>query len=438
MNVAVLGLWHLGAVTAACTAAAGHTVVGIDHDADAIAALQAARPPVAEPGLAALLEQQIGAGRLSFTTDVARLADVDVLWVTYDTPVDADDRANVAFVLRRVEATFPYLRSGTLVISSSQLPAGSIRALEAVWAGVANGRQAHFAASPENLRLGRAIDVFTNPDRVVIGVRDHEGRLRAEQLFAPITDRLEWMSVESAEMTKHAVNAFLATSVTFINELAAICERIGADAREVERGLKTERRIGPHAYLSPGGAFAGGTLARDVAFLRELGAEVGRATPLMDGVLTSNTEHRGWTRRRLDAELGGLAGRTIAVWGLTYKPGTDTLRRSSAVELCEGLVAAGAHVRAHDPAAPALPSHLTAIHRSATPLDAAAGADALVVATEWPEYRQVAAVDLVAVMTTPLVIDANGFVGKTLGADPRVRLIAVGQVSVPDSARETQ
>ena len=436
MNVAVLGMWHLGAVTAACCAAAGHTVVGIDHEADTISALQSGHPPVAEPGLDVLLAEQIAAGRLTFTTDLARVAGADVLWVTYDTPVDADDRADVAVVLRRVEAAFPYLPSGILVISSSQLPAGSVHELETSWARVSNGRRAHFAASPENLRLGRAIEVFTQPDRVVIGVRDHDGRARAQELFAPITDRIEWMSVESAEMTKHAVNAFLATSVTFINELAAICERVGADAQEVERGLRTERRIGPHAYLSPGGAFAGGTLARDVMFLRELGSRVSRATPLMDGVLTSNTEHRGWTRRRLESELGGVANRTVAVWGLTYKPGTDTLRRSTAVELCAWLVSAGAQVRAHDPSAGPLPPELNAVYRAASPLDAVAGADALVVATEWPEYRQVPVGGVVTAMTAPLVVDANRFAGRTLGADPRVRLLSVGQPSVGSSRRE--
>jgi UDPglucose 6-dehydrogenase len=139
------------------------------------------------------------------------------------------------------------------------------------------------------------------------------------------------MSVESAEMTKHAVNAFLATSVVFINELASLCEQTGADAKEVERGLKTESRIGPRAYLGPGAAFAGGTLARDVVFLRTLGERVERPTPLMDGVEASNRAHRGWAQRRLQAELGTLAGRTVAVWGLTYKPGTDTLRRSTAL-----------------------------------------------------------------------------------------------------------
>ena len=149
--------------------------------------------------------------------------------------------------------------------------------LERAFAETAGGRRVSFACSPENLRLGKAIEVFTQPDRVVVGVRDDRSARVLQALFAPITDRIEWMSVESAEMTKHAINAFLATSVTFINEIAALCERTGADAKEVERGLKTETRIGPYAYLGPGGAFAGGTLARDVVFLAELGRA--RAAP---------------------------------------------------------------------------------------------------------------------------------------------------------------
>ncbi|MDH4064838.1 MAG: UDP-glucose/GDP-mannose dehydrogenase family protein, partial [Acidobacteriota bacterium] len=276
-------------------------------------------------------------------------------------------------------------------------------------------------------RLGKAIEVFTNPDRVIIGARDAQASARLAELFAPITDRLEWMSVESAEMTKHAINAFLATSVTFINEVAALCEQSGADAKEVERGLKTERRIGPSAYLGPGAAFAGGTLARDVVFLRTLGHEVGRATPLLDGVEASNRQHRLWPRLRLQSMLGPLAGRTVAVWGLTYKPGTDTLRRSSAVELCEWLLAKGAQVRVHDPAARDLPASLSGVQRGATPVEAASGADALVVATEWPEYRQVDLDELAGVMIGRDVLDANRFLAATVGSDPRFGLVSVGK-----------
>jgi UDPglucose 6-dehydrogenase len=427
VNVAVLGLWHLGSVTAACTAAAGHSVTGWDPDASAVALLQSGLAPVAEPGLSDLIRSGLASGALRFTTALEEaVGEADIVWIAFDTPVDDDDRADVESVVGHVRAALPFIRQGALVLSSSQLPAGTIGRLEASWHVDSPGRDVSFASAPENLRLGKAIDVFMQPDRVIAGVRSAADRARIAELFAPITDRIEWMSVESAEMTKHAINAFLATSVTFINELAAICEQTGADAREVERGLKSERRIGPFAYLSPGAAFAGGTLARDVVFLRELGRLVDRATPLMDGVDASNRAHRAWAGRRLVAELGTLGGRTVAIWGLTYKPGTDTLRRSTALELCRWILSEGASVRVHDPAAQGL-ADLPGLARTDSPLAAARGADALVVATEWPEYRAVVPEALLAAMPSGLVIDANRFLGPTMGADPRVRLVSVGQ-----------
>jgi len=426
MKVAVLGLWHLGSVTAACTAAAGHSVTAWDPDRRAREALAVGRPPVAEPGLAELVAEVLASGALHVgnTADEA-VCDADVVWVTFDTPVDDEDRADVEHVVAHVKSAMPALKHGTVVLSSSQLPVGTIARLEREYTGLGTGRTVSFACSPENLRLGKALEVFRNPDRVIIGVRSDADRARLEALFVPITSRLEWMSVESAEMTKHAVNAFLATSVTFINEIAALCERTGADAREVERGLRTEQRIGPRAYLGPGAAFAGGTLARDVVFLQALGQSVERPTPLMDGVDASNRAHRAWARRRVEALLGNLAGKVVAIWGLTYKPGTDTLRRSMAVELCRALAAGGATVRVHDPAAGELPQDVRAI-RAATPLEAAEGADVIVLATEWPEYRTVTPDELAATVRVPLVVDANGFLRGSLAHDRRFRLLTVG------------
>jgi UDPglucose 6-dehydrogenase len=430
MKIAVLGCWHLGSVTAACMAAAGHDVVGYDPDAAAVVGLNAGRPPIGEPGLADLVAAGLTARRLRFTSDIAAaVAEADIVWVAFDTPVDDDDRADVDDVVNHVMAAFPHVKDGALVLSSSQLPVGSMARLERAWAAVAGTRRVSFACSPENLRLGKAIEVFTKPDRVILGARTADDRARLTALFAPITDRLEWMSVESAEMTKHAINAFLATSVTFINEIAALCEQSGADAKEVERGLKTEKRIGPYAYLGPGAAFAGGTLARDVVFLKTLGQATDRPTPLMDGVESSNREHRSWARRRLTSLLGSVKGRTVAVWGLTYKPGTDTLRRSTAVELCRWLLEQGARVRVHDPAVAELPADLAAAHRSASPEDAVDGADALVVATEWPDYRTADLDALATRMASRVVLDANRFLAATAGADPRFILISVGAAS---------
>ncbi len=431
MTICVAGLWHLGCVTAACLAHAGHDVIGFDADTTSVDRLQAGIPPIAEPGLPELTAAGAAAGRLRFTTDAAdALARASVLWLTFDTPVDADDRADVDFVVSRAVALLPLVADDCLIVSSSQLPVGTVARLERAWAEVAGGRRAHFACVPENLRLGQAVDVFTRPDRVVAGVRDQVSRERLMTIYAPITDRLEWMSVESAEMAKHAVNAFLATSIAFINELAGLCERVGADARDVERALRTERRIGDRLPLSPGGAFGGGTLARDVSFLTELGSHVGRPTRLMEGVRTSNTAHRAWAARRLDEALGGVSGRRVAVWGLTYKPGTDTLRSSDAVTLCAWLRDHGAAVHAFDPAIATAPAgQLAGVVLHGDAVAAARGADALVVMTPWPVLRETPAAEVVSAMASPIVLDANRFLDGTLGSHPDVRYVTVGRTT---------
>ena len=408
MNVCIQGLWHLGSVTAACLAAAGHDVIGLDHDPAIIASLREGRAPVAEPGLDELLRAH--RAHLELTTDPAMVARADVVWVTYDTPVDAEDRADIEAVVTQVVQTFPHLRDDALVLLSSQLPVGTTALLEAELRALRPGTRIAFACSPENLRLGKAIAVFTDPDRVVVGVRDEGSRSRIAALLAPITSKIEWMTVESAEMTKHAINAFLALSVTFANELASVCERVGADAKQVERGLKTESRIGPRAYLAPGAAFAGGTLARDVAFLGQIGHAHELALPLLGAVRPSNEAHKRWPQRRLAERLGRLDGKHIAVLGLTYKPGTDTLRRSAAVEMCRELAAAGAIVRAWDPAVRLLPDDLAReIALAPNPEEAVAGTCALVIATEWPELRALDHAALLRAMTRPLVLDANRF-----------------------------
>jgi UDPglucose 6-dehydrogenase len=218
------------------------------------------------------------------------------------------------------------------------------------------------------------------------------------------------MGVESAEMTKHAINAFLGMSITFINEIASICENIGADAHEVEAGLKSEMRIGPAAYLSPGAAFSGGTLARDIEFLKDIGSSNNLVNPLISAVRKSNDEHKKWIQRRLVAVLGDLKGKRIAVWGLTYKPGTNTLRRSLSVEMCNWLRDKGVEIAVHDPSECELPDNwLDDVVRSETPLEALEGACALVIATQWPEYREIAVGDVENITGQLTVFDSNRF-----------------------------
>jgi UDPglucose 6-dehydrogenase len=417
VRVCVAGLWHLGTVTAACLAAVGHDVVAFDDDESVVDDLRRGRSPVAEPGLDELLTT----AALSFTTDpVEAVADAEVVWIAYDAPVDDDDRADVDWVVARARRLLEACDAQTYVVVSSQLPVGTTRLL----------RGERIAYIPENLQLGRAIDAFLQPARVIAGIAGESDREPIERLVGPITERIEWMSIESAEMSKHALNAFLALSVAYANELGALSERVGVDARDVARALKTDPRIGARAYVQPGAAFAGGTLARDVEYLTELSAREGISTRVLSAVRPSNDDHLQWPYRTVSSVLDRGGGATVAVWGLAYKPGTDTLRRSSALELCGALARDGVAVRAHDPAIHALPEEIAAdVVLTPAPVDALDGAAALVVATPWPEFRAITADDVVAHMSTPNVIDAAGVLADTLGSDPRVRYLTVGRAS---------
>jgi UDPglucose 6-dehydrogenase len=434
-TIAVGGLWHLGVVIAACLAEAGFTVVGVDPDPEAVAGLNRDRLPVEEPGLTELLRDMRNAGRLTLVTASAEaVGAARLIWIAFDTPVDDEDQSDVEWVLQRSAEVLAHAARGALVVLSSQLPVGSAAALGRRMAE-AGRDDLHYACVPENLRLGRALQTFRSPDRFVAGVRSEDDRARLAAVLERFGSPVEWMGVESAEMTKHALNAFLATSVAFINEVAAICEAVGADASDVARGLKSEERIGPHAYLAPGDAFAGGTLARDIRFLSRLARDQGLPAEVVEGVAASNAEHHNWSRRALIRLLetssgngrSGLAGRRIAVWGLTYKPGTNTLRRSSALELCRWLAAERAWVQAYDPAVSALPAgELDAIELAASPAAALRGADALVVCTPWPEFRQVPVDAVAGSMTHPVVVDPGGHLHETLGHAAAVRYMRVG------------
>jgi UDPglucose 6-dehydrogenase len=423
MRVTVYGLWHLGCVTAACLAEAGHRVVGLDLDGGLVNNLHHGRPPLHEPGLAELIQQGRAQGNLTFTTDaVAAVHDADVVWVTFDTPVNEADEADVAWVDRQIDAVAPALRPGTVVLLSSQVPVGFTASVERTW----DERGLHFAVSPENLRLGKALACFRQPERIIVGCRDEHTRAVLRQLLHPLCANLVWMSVESAEMTKHAINAFLATSVTFINELSRICEAVGADAKEVERGLKSEGRIGPKAYLSPGAAFAGGTLARDIRFLMQLSEHWEIAAPLCRGVWASNHAHKDWLRHRLGQMLREVHEPVVAVLGLTYKPGTSTLRRSSSLELCRWLRDQGVRVKGYDPAVRALPEDLDSLlNLCDSPAAVLEGADVAVIATEWPDFKHLPAELFAQAMRRPQVIDQNHFLAA-MASDPRIGYQATG------------
>ncbi len=427
MNVCVYGLWHLGSVTAACLPKYGVDTVGLDGDAATIANLVESVPPLHEPGLPELVGEGLKSGKLRFTTDAkSAVSDADVVWVAIDTPVNDDDVADVAFVEQAVARNiFPYLKSGAVVLVSSQMPVGSMARLEQAFAVVANGRIVDFACSPENLRLGKAISVFTHPGRIIVGVRSDAAKAKLEPLLALICDTIFWISVESAEVTKHALNAFLATSITFANEIATICERVGADSSEVEKAIQSDPRIGTQSYVRAGFGFGGGTLARDVRYLEQAAQQQGVTLRVLGSVLDSNEAHRHWAFNRLTTLLGGLNGKRIALLGLSYKPGTDAIRRSVAVDLIRLLTGAGAFITAFDPKVKSLPSDLKATI-AASAQHALKGADAAIIATEWPDFRDLAAGDFQA-MARPLVLDQSRFLAVQLSG--KVEYVTIGRAA---------
>ena len=422
-RITIAGLWHLGSVTAACSAR-HFQVSAFDADESVVGKLRQSEAPVFEPGLDELIRAGLAKGSLKFTTDAyTACADSGVVWICYDTPVNDDDVPDAESVLAHIRRLVPQAKGDVLFLISSQMPAGTCRKLEAEFP------VRRFAYSPENLRLGGALKAFNEPERIVAGCRTEKDRALLTELFRPFCANVIWMSPESAEMTKHALNSFLALSVTFANEIARLCELTGADAKEVEAGVKSDARVGKRAYLGPGAAFAGGTLARDVVALTQLASNRYEPIALIPAIKQSNDRHKGWALRRLKDEIGPLRGVAVAVLGLTYKAGTDTLRRSQAVELCDRLLTEGCEVRTFDPVAKQLPASVARATMSPDPRSALAGADAAVICTEWPEFKSLPWAELIATMRHPLIFDANRFIKSSLPEMAALRYFSVGMTT---------
>ena len=415
-KVCVIGIWHLGSVVSACLADAGYLVIGVDRDHEKVDKLNQGIAPLYEPGLDQLLRRNVELKRLGFTTDLkSAVKNVRYVFITFDTPVDARDEVDISEVFDTCRDLAEDLENDSIIVVSSQVPVGTCDEIKSAIRERNRSLEFDVAYSPENLRLGQAIECFRNPDRIVIGA-DRDSTLdRVEQLFSVIPAPKLRMGLRSAEMTKHALNTFLATSISFINEIANICDEVGADAMEVSEGLSTDQRIGKKAPLHPGLGFSGGHLARDLKVLKGLGGKFGYETHLIDGVLKVNEEQTKSVVRKLEGILGSLRGLSIGVLGLTYKPGTSTLHRSAALEIIGDLVGKGAIVKAHDPRAALEEIKLHKEFKFCKgPYEVAESSDALVMVTEWPEYRQLD-FDLIRTrMKRPIIFDAKNMMDDKL------------------------
>ncbi len=427
MKVGVFGLWHLGCVTAACLADIGFEVLGIDTDVATINKLAVGELPVYEPGLQELTKKGISSGKLSFTPELnSSLEKLDLLWVTIDTPVDDKDMADVEYVKKQVKRILPFLKTGCLVIVSSQVPVGFTSEMESYALSTLKGSQLTFSYSPENLRLGNAINIFQHPDRIIVGVRNESDKDRFNSVFSKISESIIWMKTESAEMTKHAINVFLALSVTFANEIAGICEKVGADSSEVEKGLKSEQRIGPKAYLRAGNSFSGGTLARDTVFLKDLSCRHSTSGLLFEAILNSNENHKNWIKSVCQKTMTELKNRRILFLGLSYKTGTDTLRRSLPVETAIWLKSQGASVIAYDPLIYELPKDLSSsIQMGQEASECIQNAECIIIGNNNPAFKQLAQQNK-ATFNGKIIIDPECFIKEQVVGCSDVKYYYVG------------
>jgi UDPglucose 6-dehydrogenase len=409
-TIAVIGLWHQGVVAAACLAELGFTVIAADADAQRIDALRKGRPPLYEPGLEELVGKGLASARLSFTTDyAAAVRAARFVFMMFDTTVDDDDRSDLSEVFRAFEAFAPALRPDAVIWVTAQIPVGTCDELMAVGRKFGMPATVRIAYSPENLRLGQAIERFRAPPLPVIGSDDQSALDELTHLLAPLSTEWRRVNLRTAEMMKHALNGFLAVCVCFANELGNLCDEVGADGKKIGELLRLEPRVGPRAMLMPGLGFAGGTLARDMQTLRSIGDGHNLETLLLDGAWHSNIAQNELVLRKLKRVLGEIRGTRVAVLGLTYKPDTSTLRRSASLAVIADLVEAGASVSAHDPQADReeLASyHGFTVHDVA--YEALHGAQALVLMTPWPEYRDLDFGQIRPMMKHPYVFDSAG------------------------------
>jgi UDPglucose 6-dehydrogenase len=387
----------------------GHQVVGVELDPKRAATLNKGIPPLFEPGLEDLMVLHLRSGRLQYLSDLQGGAeDASHVVIAYDTPVDEDDVPDLSPINDAVEALARCMRDGVTLVISSQVPVGTCDKLAAILRRLNPKLRFDIACVPENLRLGQAVERFLRPDFLVFGADSEVTIQRVEALYAPIPGPRVRVDLRTAEMTKHAINAYLATCISFANELANLCDEVGADAFQVVQALRLDSRVSPKAPLAPGLGFAGGTLARDMTVLEKLATQHGYAAPLLKGVLAVNQFQNRMVVQRLEGLLGTLAARTIGVLGLTYKPGTSTLRRSAAIEIIRDLAAKGAAIKAFDPKAdPAeMELHRQEFSICADAYAAAEDADALALVTPWPEFKDLDLARLKDIMHTPVILDA--------------------------------
>ena len=442
MNICVVGSGYVGLVTGACLADFGMNVVGVDKDHAKVEALLRGEIPIYEPGLDTLVAKNRAEGRLNFTTELGpALEQAQAVFIAVGTPPREDGSADLTFVRQVAESISRHLNGYKAIITKSTVPIGTGQMIEEiVRAGAGDGGEFAVVSNPEFLREGSAIEDFMHPDRVVIGTRDPKALEIMLEIYSPLRVAdvpFVTTDVESAELIKYASNGFLATKISFINEVAVLCERLGADVDVVARGMGLDKRIAPY-FLHPGPGFGGSCFPKDTRAVAQIARDNGVTFEIIESVLEVNER----TKQRMvgkiaeafrSAGVGELDGKTVAVLGLAFKPDTDDVRETPAQPVIEGLVAAGARIRAYDPEATApfraqLDAATAAAMTDCTdPYQAADGADAVVILTEWNQFRALELPRLKDLLRQPLMIDLRNIYEPAKLAAAGFHYVSVGR-----------
>ena len=445
MRITVIGTGYVGLVSGACFSEFGVSVVCVDKEEAKIARLQRGEMPIYEPGLESLVAANVAAGRLSFTTELKpAIAGADAVFIAVGTPSRrGDGHADLSYVFAAAEEIGGALTDYTVVVTKSTVPVGTGRQVAAILRRVCPGGQFDVASNPEFLREGSAIEDFMRPDRVVIGADSERAQAVMRQLYRPlylIETPMLFTDIETAELIKYAANAFLATKITFINEIADLCERVGGDVQDVAKGIGLDGRIG-RKFLHAGPGFGGSCFPKDCRALVRTAHEAEAPLSIIETVVQANERRKRRMADKIIAACGGtLAGKTIAVLGLTFKPNTDDMRDAPSLEVLPRLAAAGAVIRAFDPEGMAeaqkLMPNLTYCNDA---YETMVGAEALVLLTEWNEFRALDLVRVGQLLVNPLVIDLRNIYQPQEMAAAGLYYISVGRLpQLPESKTPTQ
>ena len=434
MRIAMIGTGYVGLVSGACLSEFGHDVVCIDKDTSKIEALKAGGIPIFEPGLDEVVAANVKAGLLSFDTDLARaVKGASAVFIAVGTPSRrGDGHADLTYVFAAAEEIAAALTGYAVVVTKSTVPVGTSRKVETIIRKTRPDAEFDMASNPEFLREGSAIEDFRRPDRVVVGCDTERARTVMREVYRPLylnETPMLFTSRETSELIKYVANAFLATKITFINEMASICEKVGGDVQDVARGIGLDGRIGAK-FLHAGPGYGGSCFPKDTLALVQTAQELQAPTRIVEAVVAVNEARKKEMGRKVEAAFGGVKGKTIAVLGLTFKPNTDDMRDAPSLVIVPYLQAAGATIRAYDPeGAKEAAKHLKVDFRESA-YDALDGADGVVLLTEWNEFRALDLAKVKAMLKTPLMVDLRNVYRPAMMAEAGFRYVSVGRPAV--------